>query len=337
MNQPASPPALPKIVISAGDPAGIGPDIIALALQNPIEAVIAVAADPAVMVDRAHSIGLRVEVKEVDPELHQDPHQVGLISVLPCPCPESVLPGLLNPANAQQVIQAIDLATDLCLREKYQALVTAPVNKAAINDGGIPFSGHTEWIAERCGSFDPVMMLASSSLRVCLATTHLPLADVPGAITADRLRSVIKVMHTDLSMLYQLESPRIGVCGLNPHAGEGGYLGMEEQRVITPLMQELNDEGMNLIGPLPADTAFTSQQLSDLDAVLAMYHDQGLPVVKHQGFGQVVNVTLGLPVIRTSVDHGTALSLAGTGNASAESMLTSIRLAVEFSRNKSKR
>jgi len=316
-------------VISAGDPAGIGPDIIALALQKPIEAVIIVAADPVVISSRAQSLGLKVKVNEVDPEQHQDPHTVGVISVVP------VQPGLLDADNAQQVVQAINLATDLCTSGQYHALVTAPVNKAALNDGGIVFSGHTEWIAERCGNCNPVMMLASPSLRVCLATTHLPLADVPRAITADRLRSVLEVMHTDISELYQLASPRIGVCGLNPHAGEGGYLGMEEQRVITPLIQELNNEGMNLVGPLPADTAFTSQQLSSLDTVLAMYHDQGLPVVKHQGFGQVVNVTLGLPIVRTSVDHGTALSLAGSGKASAESMLTSIQLAAQFSRNKS--
>ena len=334
MNQLPSRSTPPRIVISAGDPAGIGPDIIALALQKPLEAVVVVAGDPAVISSRARNLGITLKVKEVDPESHHAPHKAGIISVLPCPCPESVEPGLLNPANGKQVIQAIDKATDLCLSGQYQAMVTAPVNKAALNDGGIVFSGHTEWIAKRCGHSNPVMMLASSSLRVCLATTHLPLADVPLAITADRLRSVLKVMHSDISTLYQLESPRIGVCGLNPHAGEGGYLGTEEQRVITPLLQELNDEGMNLVGPLPADTAFTSQQLSDLDAVLAMYHDQGLPVVKHQGFGQVVNVTLGLPIIRTSVDHGTALSLAGSGKVSAESMLTSIELAAEFSRNK---
>jgi len=325
---------LPRIVISAGDPAGIGPDIIATALQTQFDAVIAVVGDASVIRDRARAINLHVDIDLVDPLAHQAPHQSGKISVIPSDCLDNVQPGVINTANSKQVMHCIDQATDLCIDGVYQALVTAPVHKAAINDSGIVFSGHTEWIANRCGDYIPVMMLASPALRVCLATTHLPLARVPDAITTDSLRTVIGIMHKDLSELYQLKSPRIGVCGLNPHAGEDGYLGKEEQQIIEPLMQELNKGDMNLVGPLPADTAFTREQLSQLDAVLAMYHDQGLPVVKHQGFGEVVNVTLGLPIIRTSVDHGTALSLAGSGKASADSMVSSIQLAIDFARSK---
>ena len=326
----------PRIVISAGEPAGIGPDIIVQALQSEFEAVIAVVGDSAVITERARQLGMVVNVAEVSASDHLTPHLPGEIPVLSSPCPVSVTAGEIHAGNAVQVIDCINQATDLCISGVYDAIVTAPVHKAAINDGGIEFSGHTEWIADRCGSGLPVMMLASPTLRVCLATTHLPLSRVPAAISSQGLRSVIEIIHRDLSRLYQFDPPRIGVCGLNPHAGEDGYLGMEEIQVISPLLEEMRDEGLHLVGPLPADTAFTREQLNKLDVVLAMYHDQGLPVVKHQGFGEVVNVTLGLPIIRTSVDHGTALSLAASGQASAESMVSSIQLAIQFAKNKNR-
>ena len=213
-------------------------------------------------------------------------------------------------------------------------MVTAPVHKGIINDAGISFSGHTEWIAERCQAELPVMMLASRTMRVCLATTHLPLAKVPQAITPKNLSTVLTIMHRDISALYKIDNPVIGVCGLNPHAGEGGHLGQEEIEVIGPTLEKLRDSGMHLLGPLPADTAFTRSHLDSMDAILAMYHDQGLPVIKHSDFGDVVNVTLGLPIIRTSVDHGTALDIAGTGKASETSLLAAIDLAREFATNR---
>ena len=212
-------------------------------------------------------------------------------------------------------------------------MVTAPVHKALINEAGTFFSGHTEWIAQRAGVSQPVMMLANDSLRVCLATTHLPLAQVPNAISRVKLEHVISVMHADLRRLCGIQTPVIGVCGLNPHAGEGGYLGSEEIETILPTIEKLKAKGMSLIGPLPADTAFTQQRLASLDAVLAMYHDQGLPVIKHQSFGEVVNVTLGLPIIRTSVDHGTALDLAASGQANPSSLISAVDLAIKFAEN----
>jgi 4-hydroxythreonine-4-phosphate dehydrogenase len=324
---------LPGILITAGEPAGIGPDIVIRALQQPVSAAVVVLADPVVMKERAEKSGVTMNIVEISPDHEPPPHRPGQLCIVPISCPRPVAVGVLNPENSSQVIRCIETATDLCLQEKYQAMVTAPVHKAIINEAGYDFSGHTEWIAKQCGCERPVMMLADKRLRVCLATTHLPLSGVPGAITGKLLKQVLQIMDRDIGRLYALEKPRIGVCGLNPHAGEGGYLGREEIEIISPAIDALNDQGLNIVGPLPADTAFTRHQLQSLDAVLAMYHDQGLPVIKHQGFGEVVNVTLGLPIIRTSVDHGTALELAGTGNASASSLISAIDLAVEFVRN----
>ncbi len=323
---------LPRIVITAGDPAGIGPDIVADALDRDYAAAIAVLGDPGVIADRARQIGKAVTVSECDRGEFL-PHRPGNIRVTPVSVSSPVSAGRLDPANAAAVIATIDTATDLCLAGDADAMVTAPVHKAVINDAGIAFRGHTEWIAERVGNALPVMMLAGPKLRVCLATTHLPLSAVPGAINAELLSRILEIMDRDIGRLYGIGRPRIGVLGLNPHAGEGGYLGREEIEIITPTLESLRSEGMCLTGPLPADTAFTPGVLDELDAVLAMYHDQGLPVIKHQGFGDVVNVTLGLPLIRTSVDHGTALELAGTGEASADSMVAAIELAIAFARN----
>lgn len=333
----STPSRLPHIALCVGEPAGIGPDIVLSALAAPRslagDARITVMADPAVLHARANALGLSVSISEIEATDNSAPHQSGQIKVRPVKCPAKVTAGQLDAANSQAVIDCINIATDACLDGYCDAMATAPVHKAIINDAGIAFSGHTEWIAARSGAPLPVMMLANENLRVCLATTHLALADVPAAITTSLLNQVLTIIGADVAKLYAIDHPVIGVCGLNPHAGEGGYLGREEIEVITPVVEALKSQGMNLVGPLPADTAFTQSQLQHLDVVLAMYHDQGLPVIKHQGFGEVVNVTLGLPLIRTSVDHGTALDLAGTGRASATSMIAAIDLAHRFAGN----
>lgn len=323
----------PKVVITAGEPAGIGPDIIIEALQQEFLARIAVIGDAEVLKCRSTLLGKNLEIETIEADAEPPVHLPGHVRVINQSCVNPVVPGSLDARNATRLLDWINTATDSCLSGKYQAMVTAPVHKAVINDAGIKFSGHTEWIAARAGVTQPVMMLANDTLKVCLATTHLPLKDVPKAITANRLEHVIATMHEDIGRLYAINSPVIGICGLNPHAGEDGHLGMEEINVINPVLERLRPKGMRLIGPLPADTAFTSQNLDSFDAVLAMYHDQGLPVIKHQGFGEVVNVTLGLPLIRTSVDHGTAIDLAGHGKASSSSMIAALNLAIKFSVN----
>ena len=239
-------------------------------------------------------------------------------------------PGHLDRANARHVLQLLDRAIDGCVSGEFAAMVTAPVQKSVINDAGIKFSGHTEYLAERTGGAHPVMMLANGSLRVALATTHLPLKDVSAAITAELLQQVLRVVDRDLRTRFAIPAPRILVCGLNPHAGESGHLGREEIEIIAPALDALRRAGMQLIGPAPADTAFTASMLQQADAVLAMFHDQGLPVIKYAGFENAVNVTLGLPIIRTSVDHGTALSLAGTGKADSSSLAAAIDMALQL-------
>lgn len=319
-----------KIVISSGEPSGIGPDIVICALQHPISGSLAVTGNPELIQQRSNQLGIDMKISVINGSSPIDPHQPGRMQVIPVALSRPVTAGELNSNNSRYVIDCIDRAVDLCLDDSFQGMVTAPVHKGIVNEGGIKFSGHTEWIAERTGAAQPVMMLASDSLRVCLATTHLPLHQVPQNITRHGIEAVIEVMNSGISKLYGIPHPAIGVCGLNPHAGEEGHLGTEEITTIGPTLDRLRDKGLNLIGPLPADTAFTRNTLSTLDGVLAMYHDQGLPVIKHSGFGTVVNVTLGLPIIRTSVDHGTALDLAGTGRASETSLLAAINLALEF-------
>ncbi len=322
---------LPRIVVTVGEPAGIGPDIVLMALSEPHAAAITVLGDSKTLRRRAGTLGLDVEVRTIDPGSPPATHRAGLIPVIDVPGSRAVRAGHLDPENARAVVRGIETAVDLCLDGRADAMVTAPVHKAVINDAGISFRGHTEWISKRVGGDMPVMMLAGPGLRVCLATTHLPLAEVPPAITREHLTRVLEIVDRDISRLYGLHRPVIGVLGLNPHAGESGHMGTEEVDTIVPVMQSLRSGGMRLTGPLPADTAFTPSVLGNLDAVLAMYHDQGLPVVKHRDFGEVVNVTLGLPLIRTSVDHGTALDLAGSGRASASSLVSAIRLAMAFS------
>jgi 4-hydroxythreonine-4-phosphate dehydrogenase len=254
----------------------------------------------------------------------------GALRVLDVPLGVPCTAGRLEVLNARHVLAMLDHAIAGCLRGEFAAMVTAPVQKSIINDAGVPFTGHTEYLAERTGARHPVMLLAADTLRVALATTHLPLRAVGDAITAGLLDTTLKILHDDVRRLWGISRPRVAVCGLNPHAGEGGHLGTEDRDVIQPAIERARAAGMLVDGPLPADTVFVPRHLSNYDVVLAMYHDQGLPVLKHAGFGHAVNVTLGLPIVRTSVDHGTALDLAGTGRADAGSLIAATRLAIEF-------
>lgn len=323
---------IPTIAITAGEPAGIGPELclqVLPLLPDNIHPV--VIADPALLNERADRLNLAIQLREYQPGQTQ---QAETLDIVPVSLAETAHCGKLNPANAGYVLQTLDAAIDGCRKGQFQAMVTAPVQKSIINEAGIPFSGHTEYLAAAAGVDKVVMMLATEGLRVALATTHLPLARVPQAITRDLLLQVISILHQDLQQHFGIAQPRILVCGLNPHAGENGHLGHEERDIIEPLIQELSANGMRIKGPLPADTLFTEKHLVDADAVLAMYHDQGLPVLKYKGFGKAVNITLGLPFIRTSVDHGTALDLAGTGQADHGSLLTAIHYAADMARTK---
>lgn len=284
-----------------------------------------VIADPALLESRARLLGLPFVWESFDPD---QPEIAGdCLRICTTPLREAVTPGQLQSANAPYVLQTLRQAVDGCRHGLFGAMVTAPVQKSVINDAGIAFTGHTEFLQQRCGVEQVVMMLACPELRVALATTHLPLRQVADAINPALLEQVIRITRHDLIHRFGIDQPRLLVCGLNPHAGESGHLGDEEIRIIQPVLEKLRGEGMTLQGPLPADTAFTPAHLQQADAVLAMYHDQGLPVLKHLGFGKAVNITLGLPFIRTSVDHGTALDLAGTGRADTGSLQAAITMA----------
>jgi len=318
-----------RIAITPGEPAGIGPDLcVQLAQQANVSELIAVA-DPLLLEQRASQLNLPLTLTEFDPDSEPVSQQPGSLKILPVALKAAVSAGQLNPINAPYVLDTLRLAAEGCSSGMFSALVTGPVHKGVINDAGIPFTGHTEYLADLANA-DPVMMLATSGLRVALVTTHLPLSAVSGAITQEALEKVIRILHQDLQLCFGIAQPRILVCGLNPHAGENGHLGEEEIYIITPTLDRLRSEGMNLNGPLPADTLFTPKYLERADAVLAMYHDQGLPVLKHLGFGRAVNITLGLPFIRTSVDHGTALELAGTGQGSCGSLKVALETSVQM-------
>jgi 4-hydroxythreonine-4-phosphate dehydrogenase len=310
------------IAVTPGEPAGIGPDLCARLVREPRDFALVLVGDPAMLQARADRLGLPFAYAEWDGR--REPGDG--VYVVPIATDHPVTPGELQPRNARYVYQTLNRAVEGCLRGEFQALVTGPVHKGVLNDAGIPFTGHTEFIGERCG-VEPVMMLACPGLRVALATTHLPLAEVARRITRARLRAVLTTLHRELTAKFRIAQPRIVVCGLNPHAGESGHLGREEIDVIAPVIAELAGAGLRLRGPVPADTAFLPSQLKEADAVLAMYHDQGLPVLKHHDFEHAVNVTLGLPFVRTSVDHGTALELAGTGDADPSSLLAAVVLA----------
>ena len=322
----------PRLAITCGEPAGIGVDLVLQIAQEPLPANCVVIADTEVLKSRAEQLGLSINFLNYDTTSTRQTSKTGEITVLHIDCPAPVEAGTLNVSNAPYVLKTLDIATQGCVSGEFDAMVTAPLHKGIINDAGIKFSGHTEYLADLTNAPLPVMLLAADDLRVALATTHLPLKDVSAAITKASLTQVIEVLHHDLQTKFALEKPRIYVCGLNPHAGEGGHLGMEEIEIIEPVLEALRSQGMNLIGPLPADTLFTQKYLQHADAVLAMYHDQGLPVLKHASFGRAVNITLGLPIIRTSVDHGTALDLAGTGTADSGSLLAAINSAIHMSR-----
>lgn len=325
--------AQPRIVVTSGEPAGIGPELCAMLARREWPARLLVLGDRALIAERAARIGAHVVVRDYLPDA---PALPGCVDVIHVPLRAPAAPGRLDPRNAAYVLEILDRAIDGCVTGEFAAMVTAPVQKSVINDAGIAFSGHTEYLAERTGTPRVVMMLAGEYgnasprawLRVALATTHLPLAGVPSAITAEELATVLRILHRDLRDKFGLAAPRILVAGLNPHAGEGGHMGREEIEVITPVLEALRAEGMQLIGPLPADTLFTPHQLSRGDAVLAMYHDQGLPTLKFATFGGGINVTLGLPIIRTSVDHGTALDLAGSGRADPGSLFAAVECAL---------
>ncbi len=322
-----------RILVSSGEPAGIGPDlIIGLSQQKTDLRNLTVLCDPDLLHQRAKQLGVAVELCASSATDDASQHA---IKVLPVKLKHTVKPGQLDIQNAQYLIEMLSLGIDECLAENYDALVTGPLQKSVINDAGISFTGHTEFLAERCGGMLPVMLLCCPQLRVALVTTHLPLRQVADAITAERLSETLRIIHQDMQYRYNIAQPRLTVCGLNPHAGEGGHLGLEEQIIMIPVIDDLRQAGLHITGPLPADTAFRDEIREQTDVFVCMYHDQGLPVLKTLGFGEAVNVTLGLPIIRTSVDHGTALSLAGTGKANCESLLAAIDMAKTLCRNQS--
>ena len=321
--------SIPRLVLTSGEPAGIGPDVILMAAQQPWQAELLCIGDRNMLEARARQLGIGMQFSPYTTGDAVVAHQPGELRYIHVPAPAEVIPGQLDTANAYYVLALLSLATELCATGEASGLVTAPVQKSVINDAGIPFTGHTEFLAQAFGCEQVVMMLAAGEFRVALATTHLPLSEVSAAITREHLTETLDILHANLHRHFGLAAPRITVLGLNPHAGEGGHLGREEIEIIGPAMEELRAQGKNLTGPLPADTAFTPQWRGATDAYLAMYHDQGLPVLKSAGFGEAVNMTLGLPVVRTSVDHGTALDLAGTGKARSGSLEAAINMAIE--------
>lgn len=314
------------LIVTSGEPAGIGPDLC-LALAG-LSFPVVVMGDKTMLEARANQLNLPLVLDEYQENVTPSDHPNHL-TVLSLPCPNSVIPGVLNPGNSPYVINMLNMAIDRCKLGEFSALVTAPIHKAVINQYGFTFSGHTEFLAQRCGVETVVMMLACSAMKVALVTTHLPLKDVPTSITQPLIREVVSHLHHSLQQDFGILHPKIYVAGLNPHAGESGYLGNEEINVITPALNSLKQQGMDVIGPLSADTLFTKHQ-SDADAFVAMYHDQGLPVLKYAGFGKAVNVTLGLPIVRTSVDHGTALDLAGKGIADSGSLIAAVTMAANI-------
>jgi 4-hydroxythreonine-4-phosphate dehydrogenase len=321
---------VPRIVVTSGEPAGIGPDTCVALAQDDWQADLVVAADASLMKSAAAALGLALTIEIYDRSAPPAAHRSGVLKVLHIPTAQAVTAGALDARNAGYVIAMLDRACDGCMNGEFAAMVTAPVQKSTLMDAGFEFTGHTEYLAARTRAALPVMLLKSERLAVALVTTHLPLADVPRAITAERLRATLRIVHTDLERHFSVAAPRIVVLGLNPHAGESGHLGREEIEVIEPVIMQLRSEGLDVRGPLPADTAFTPESLAKADVVVAMYHDQGLPVVKHDGFGHAVNVTLGLPILRTSVDHGTALALARTGKADSGSLRAALALAIKL-------
>ncbi|MHB1272987.1 MAG: 4-hydroxythreonine-4-phosphate dehydrogenase PdxA [Rhodanobacter sp.] len=319
---------LPRLAVTAGEPAGIGPELLIRLAATPLAATLVAVTDRALLERAAARCGMTIELTDDDGS-RQTQRMPGTLRLRQVPLAIDEVPGQPDPRNAMHVLTTLGAAADGCMAGRYDALVTAPLQKSSINGAGIRFSGHTEFFAERAHA-DVVMMLASPELRVALATTHLPLAAVPAAITQASLTRTLRIVHAELRHKFGLAEPRIAVLGVNPHAGEAGYLGREEIDTVIPVLDRLRGEGMQLLGPLPADTAFVPTQRRLYDAVLAMYHDQALPVLKSEAFDRTVNLTLGLPFIRTSVDHGTALDLAGTGKADPASLIAAARMAIDL-------
>jgi len=324
----------PRIVITAGEPAGIGPDLCVQLAQYQQHCEIIVIADPELLKHRSNTLGLSIKLECFDSNKPAKPSKKNSLKYLPIELATSVQPGILNKNNSPYVLASLQKALKGCLSKQFDAVVTAPVHKSIINDAGVAFTGHTEFFADGAGVEQVVMMLTTPQLSVALATTHLPLNKVSEAITQKLLTRVIKIINTSLQKQAGILHPRIAVCGLNPHAGEDGHLGREEIDIISPVIESLSKQGVDLSGPWPADTIFVAEKLASYDVVLAMYHDQGLPVLKYQGFGKAVNVTLGLPFIRTSVDHGTALDLAGTGKANSGSLQAAVDMAIDMAKRK---
>lgn len=318
-----------RLVITSGEPAGIGPDLVIALAQSDWPVELVVLADRDVIAQRAAQLGVNLTLRDYTPQIAAQPSRAGSMTLAHIAVAQNVTPGRLNAANAGSVITMLKRAIHGCMSGEFAAMVTGPVHKGIINEAGLPFSGHTELLAEESHTDRVVMMLATPGLRVALATTHLPLAEVPKAITQPLLTEILTITHHALKAQFGLAEPHILVAGLNPHAGENGHMGREEIEVIAPVLETLRS-GMKLYGPLPADTLFTPKYLEKADAVVAMYHDQGLPVLKHMGFGKAVNITLGLPFVRTSVDHGTALDLAGTGKADTGSFRYAIEVALQM-------
>ncbi|NQY34302.1 MAG: 4-hydroxythreonine-4-phosphate dehydrogenase PdxA [Alteromonadaceae bacterium] len=322
-----------RIAITPGEPAGVGPDLLISIAQRdwPVQLVAVASAD--LLIERAKLLGMPLTLETYDPDKEPCPQKAGTLSIFHVEMAEACIPGELNVNNGAYVVETLRLASEKNISGEFDAVVTGPVHKGLINKAGIPFSGHTEYFAHQANCSDVVMMLATEGLRVALVTTHIPLAYVAKAITKERLQKVTRILHQDLIKKFGINEPKIYACGLNPHAGEGGHLGREEIEVMIPAFDELRAEGINIIGPLPADTIFQKKYLTEADAILSMFHDQGLPVLKYKGFGSSVNITLGLPFIRTSVDHGTALDLAGTDQADPGSLLEAMRNAIILANN----
>ncbi len=322
-------PMIPRLYLTPGDPAGVGPELCLKIALLPWQSELIFVADPEVLQHYADLLDINIQITIWSPSIVPERHKPGIIKLLAVKTVSEVKPGELSEANASYVIETLNLAIKQLLDENTpSALITGPVHKGIINQAGIPFTGHTEFLAEKSATNQVIMMLSCSKFRVALVTTHLPLRDVPDAITQQKLHTVITLLHKEMQEKFQLDNPVIHICGLNPHAGESGHLGREEIKVIEPVVKALNDQGFKLKGPLPADTALTPAGLKGADVTLVMYHDQGLSVLKYAGFGEAVNITLGLPFLRVSVDHGTALDLAGSGKAKTGSMEAAINQAL---------
>jgi 4-hydroxythreonine-4-phosphate dehydrogenase len=322
-----------RIAVTPGEPAGIGADITVQMAQHPYPFEIVAVADTRVLQDRARSLGLPLNIEQFNGDETPSPHQGCTLKVLDLPCVNRPNCGVLDPANVPYVLDSLRTAVAGCLNGGFAALVTGPVHKANINNAGIAFTGHTEFLAELTNTSHVVMMLATTGLRVALVTTHIPLRDVSDCITRELVETTLKITRQQLQQYFAIDNPNMVVCGLNPHAGEGGHLGNEETEIIIPVIEKLRSQGLTIQGPLPADTAFIPKYMDTADVFVAMYHDQGLPVLKYKGFGNAINITLGLPIIRTSVDHGTALELAGTGNTDATSLISAIHTATAMHKN----